>query len=339
MADTNLPQTAEALRAAHSLAAAGRLHEARRIAEQSGIEGLKVLIVAAETVGAAAWLKTNAPTPDLRSAAADILVALGKLAPTWPANPTPYKLLPEAVPTDRESFNRLFVGLVGRGGFYHPVELPGLNEQRFTFRSNRRSDKQDFYPTEYALVRGLLSEHFPEGLAGRSAIDFGPCDGFFTARLAAEGVRVLAPEKMLLMAIRTAVISSLLGLTDRVIVRNATLDTLEPKRGEAHLDGGGFILALGLIYHLPNLVAGLEKLIAPRVPVVLEYQSFEPGSKAEAAFDPKTHGDRRPVATPWLTEWLEARGFKVKVEPRWRAYCASHSDVPDEYDMMIATPV
>lgn len=330
--------TTETLRLANELAQEGRLHEARQIAERSGIDGLKPLIVAASVIGAAAWLKDNAPDPELRSAAADILVALGKLASAWQVDPTPYRLVSTAIPTDRESFNRLFIHLLRSNGFYHPIELPGLDAPDVGLRFNRRSEKPGYHDLEYRLIRELLAEHFPDGLTGLGVIDVGPADGFFTARLAAEGARVLAVEKNLLMAMRTAVIASLKGVTDRVIVRNATLDTLQPKRVEAHLKGGGFILAVGLIYHLPNLVAGLEKLIAPRVPIVLEYQATEIGSEEEAAFDPASHGDRRPVATPWLTEWLEARDFKVRVEPRWRAYNADTPDVPHPIEMLIATP-
>lgn len=343
MSDTDHTEKAEARRSALALAEAGRLHEARTIVEQSGIEGLKTLVVAAKTVGVAAWLKANAPEPDMRSAAADILVALGKLVPAWQADPTPYPLVQTAVPRDRESLNRLFISLIGTEGFYHPIELPGLGAEHSDPRFNRRSNSPGYHATEYTLIRGLLAEQFPDGLAGRRVIDIGPAEGFFTARLASDGAQVLAVEKILLMAIRTAVIASLQGLTDRVSVRNAGLDILDPAKMRAYLDGdgsvgGGFILAVGLIYHLPDLTGGLEKLIAPGVPVVLEYQSTEIGSREEAEFDPTAHGDRRPVATPWLTAWLEERGFDVRVEPQWRAYDADVSDVHVPHDMLIAIP-
>lgn len=246
------------------------------------------------------------------------------------------------IPRSREDLNRLFVTLMEYGGYYHPLELDGIRPEQFPRRLNVRTVAPGYYDREWALIDGMLRSVFPDGLVGKTVLDGGPADGFFTLRCARAGARVQSVEPMILMMARTAIFSALAGCVDRVQVRfQSVRDFASCRLGPDPALGSGaddidVVLALGLIYHFDDLVGDLRLLVALRRPIVFEFASVEPSD--DTPYDPSTHRDPQPVPLKWLRGWLDDEGFSTVVEPAWREYNIAIPDGAKTREMVLAVP-
>lgn len=189
----------------------GRLHEAWLKGAEINHLGLQMYNRVAQVLAAASWLSSTAVNPDIQARAHAILQAIGKIESRWVEHTEPQALQKGAVPQTLEAMNRLFVTLLKFDGFYHPIDLPGVDSTVATQRPNARSNLADYHQREWALITKLVASLFPGGLSGKVVLDLGPADGFFTMECARVGGSVLAYEKNLTMAVRTAVFSALGG--------------------------------------------------------------------------------------------------------------------------------
>lgn len=321
----------------------GNFRAASALARQNGLAAHTELSRTAEFLSATAWLADRSPEPVVRREAAKVLKAIAAISPRWVENAQPHPLLRELVPHTKPDFDRLMVRVLGDQGFYHPVDVPGIEGLVPPSRRNAPDATGAYHTAEWALVRPLLERACGGSLRDRLIVDAGCADGFFALNLARAGAHVVAVDIAVTMALRTATFAALNGLHDRITVQlgpvhalQATLARLRtvqsgPKRVDA-------VCALGLIYHFDSLVPPLEVLTGLGVPILLELHCCQPAQ--EGAFDPIRHRNPEPVSLPWLTAWLDGAGFDTEPVPAWRTTAerlAGRSEVLRQ-EMLLAVP-
>ena len=314
----------------------GRLDEAWVQGAGINDHGLKIYSRIAQTLSAASWLSSNASDLEVRDRAGSILKAIATIDARWVKHARPRALLKESIPHTLEDLNRLFVSSLNLQGFYHPIDLPGVDSEIAVPRPNTRSNLTDYHEREWDLVNRLVTNLFHTGIAGRTVLDLGPADGFFTLKCARAGASVLAYDRHALMVARTAVFSVLAGVSDRVTVRLLSVDRIDPNVWSSGPDTCDLILALGVIYHFDDLVGDLARIVGLRVPVVFEFPST--GADNGDRYDPAARSDNRPISLRWFLEWLDGQGFDATVEPDWGRYNNDLTDGDTRYNMVLAVP-
>jgi hypothetical protein len=261
------------------------------------------------------------------------------MAAKWVAQTPPRPLPAEKIPHDKAAFDSLMIELIGHGGFYHPIEVPSVEGYVEPSRKNARARDDLYHPSEWQLVEGLLTRHLG-GIDGRFIVDAGTAEGFFSRMLARRGAEVLAVDQTIMMAVRTAVLSALNGLQDRITTNIGNVAALATGLGAMRradtLGRVDAICALGLIYHFHDLEDELTGLLCEDVPLVFEFTAADPGD--EAGYDPSRHRDGTPISLPWLVDWLARRGYVALHEPRWAEYVARRSTSGMRQEMLMALP-
>ncbi len=100
----------------------------------------------------------------------------------------------------------------------------------------------------------LLQEmHLPESLAGKTALDVGSCDGFYSSELHKRGADVTALDYRPKTVSGFSITEEVMGISIRHLVANVY--DIGP-----HLGQFDIVLCLGVIYHLPDIPAAIWKL-------------------------------------------------------------------------------
>lgn len=314
----------------------GRLEQGCRLAKDWNISWVTPFRIIADVLSATSELAETSNEPGVSETSRAILSALGKIDPNWIEHAVPKTLPEKLVPRTREELNRLIVSMMTHGGYYHPLELDGINPDEVPKRANVRTTQPGYHEREWDLMLELLRPIFPDGLTGKTILEGGPADGFFTLRCSRAGAHVRALEKNPLMAARTAVFSALAGYEQQVSVTMKPTHAFAPDASRSDEPMIDAVLALGLIYHFNDLIGDLKHLTAFRRPIVFELPSVD--SHPETPYDPMAHRDPHPVSLDWLRDWLDGEGFATTVEPNWRAFNASLADGAKIREMVLAVP-
>lgn len=317
----------------------GRLLAAREFAVTHHPLALPDLDCVVSVITTATWLRLQGPNEMIRTEAHGVVQAVSKIAEQWVAQTPPRPLPAEKTPHDKAAFDTLMIELIGHGGFYHPIEVPSAEGYLEPSRNNARVRDDLYHPSEWELVEGLLTRHLG-GIDGRFIVDAGTAEGFFSRMLARRGAEVLAVDQTIMMAVRTAVLSALNGLQDRITTSLGNVAALATGLGAMRRAGTigrvDAICALGLIYHFHDLEHELTGLLCEEVPVVFEFTAADP--RDEAGYDPSRHRDGTPISLPWLVDWLARRGYVALHEPRWAEYVARRSTSGMRQEMLMALP-
>lgn len=322
----------------------GDFRAAAAVAKEHGLPIFRELSRTADFLSLTTWLAGRSEQPDIRLVAQAVLQAVAAISPRWVEQANPRPPTAALMPGTRAAFDRLILQVLGDRGYYHPIRLPGTDGLIPPNRENAPASSSAFHEAEWELVRPLLIQACGGSLADKVVVDAGCADGFFTLNLAREGARVIALDIAVTMILRTAAIAALNGLHHRVVPRlgptlelAALLDRLA--QSDPSLTPVDAICALGLIYHFDHLVENLEAMASLRVPMLLEFNATP--AAGEATFDPARHRNPLPVSLPWLTGWLEARGFEVIPEPAWPATVTALETraIPLRQEMLLALPV
>lgn len=317
----------------------GDLVAARDFAAANRLVSFSDLDCAVSVIAAANWLQGSGASDEVRVEAGRVVEAITKVAWQWVARTPPQPLPDGRVPRDKAAFDALMIDMIRGGGFYHPIEVPSARGYIAPTRINARASDDAYHATEWQLVESLLAGHLGGGLDGRFIVDAGAADGFFSRMLAKAGARVLAIDRTILMAMRTAVLSALNGLQDRITTKlgnAAALSVpLDHMRHAGELECVDAICALGLIYHFSDLDGELSGLLREGVPVVLEFNATDPADEGD--YDPARHRDPTAISLPWLVDWLDRHGYETVHEPRWAEFVAGRANAARQ-EMLLALP-
>jgi len=295
---------------------AGRLDLAAEASDDPSLVSL--LTAMRTTIGSLKTVRLTSGNPDVALACTDILVAVAGLSRNWVANTPPLPV--DSVPETRDDLVALLLALLVDDHYYHAPPVAG---------------EMAAYPhlmsADYlAAFWDLLEPELP-ALDGASVLEVGPAEGTFSIALARRGARVTAIERNILMALRWIAFVVMNNVRSRVTISVGAFDTVAPMlKLEPDI-----VLALGLIYHLEPLEANLELLVGYRKPIAFEFMAADP----DTAFDPAAHCDTKPVPLPWLTAWLDARGFRSTAVPAWNAAAAKYSGgAHTDRELLVAFP-
>jgi len=110
------------------------------------------------------------------------------------------------------------------------------------------------HDTRWRMLRQALGQAWPNGAAGRSAVDLASHQGWFAAQLARLGLdRVTGVEQRASHVQDSRLITRLIGLDNVDIVHSDVFDLDTDALGTFDL-----VLMLGLLYHLENPVGALR---------------------------------------------------------------------------------
>lgn len=321
----------------------GDFRAAGALARENGLAVHAELTKTAEFLSATAWLAEKAAEPLIRREAGQVLQAIATISPPWVENAQPQALVPELIPHTKAEFDRLMVRVLGDRGFYHPIDVPGIEGLVPPSRSNAPDATGAYHRAEWGFMRPLLERACGGSLQGRVIVDAGCADGYFALNLAKAGAKVVALDIAVTMALRTATFGALNGLNEQIAVQLGPVHELQKVLNRLRVERSGLeqvdaVCALGLIYHFDDLVPPLSVLVELGVPILFELHACPP--EDEAAFDPVRHHNPEPVSLPWLTAWLDSAGFDTVPEPAWRRTAERLARRPDvlRQEMLLAVP-
>lgn len=321
----------------------GDFRAAGALAKQNGLPVHAELSRTADFLSATAWLAEASPEPLIRHEADKVLTAVAAISPRWVEKAQPRPLVPELVPRTKAAFDRLMVRALDDRGYYHPIDLPGMDGPAPPRRSNAPDATGAYHRAEWDLALPLLERACGGSLQDRVIVDAGCADGFFALNLARAGARVLALDIAVTMVLRTATFAAMGDLQDRITVQLGPAQELPGilarlRLADPRFDRVDAICALGLIYHFDALVPALEALTGLGAPILLELHACPP--EGEAAFDPTRHRNPEPVSLPWLIQWLDGAGFDTVAEPAWRVTADRLAARPTllRQEMLLAVP-
>ena len=114
-------------------------------------------------------------------------------------------------------------------------------------------DVAKIHDTRAAMLDAAVRAHFPDGTAGRTALDLACHEGWFAQQVAALGFDVLGVDARAQHVADAALAAEACGAAG-LHFRTADVHALDPAR-DGRFD---LVLCLGLIYHLENPVGALR---------------------------------------------------------------------------------
>lgn len=223
------------------------------------------------------------------------------------------------VGTSRDAKVLFHLRRLGAGGYYHNVKVSDLHSTHSI--SGRRANRPLADPSYEAVLWSHIRQVLSRELHGLKVVDIGPAEGYFALEAAKAGaaVSVVHPPHDFLR--RLDALAEYFGVRDRITI----LRGYYPVVGADAVRGADVILCLGLLYHLYDLVQGLEPMIRSQATLVIEgmfYEDDVPRDEKGYArgFDPIGHRENGLVCARWLHDYLTGQGLTVTWIGAWQEF-------------------
>ena len=205
-------------------------------------------------------------------------------------------------------------------GYYHNIHV---NEIFSTFdiggiieSSPNARDDSNQYLAQLIFSRITISP-------GSRVVDIGGADGYFSVEAARRGASVQMIEPAGFFGERAKFFSKLFNVEDRLCVQKSMLN---PTHHDV-LKRSDTILALGVIYHLEDLVEDLDLILDSKSTIVFEsIGSLDIDWSDEQAWRYKQSEN---LSLPWVWQRTKGSGYEIEFVPEWNRYCAAHAWGPD----------
>lgn len=229
-------------------------------------------------------------------------------------------------------------------GFRHDIRL----SERYStcsiggVRANSPYDIMALPP----MLWGLICDKIEQDLTGKSVVDIGAADGYFSLEAAKSGALVTAIQPSHTFVDCLNVMVEYLGLRERVDV----ITGYYPSAGRDAVLNANIVLCLGLVYHLNNLIEGLQPMVRSKAILVIEGTFLDHNSELDETtgyargFDPERHCNGGGICSRWLCDYLTQHEFDYHWLGDWerwvmengglngpgirRALIATHSSAP-----------
>ncbi len=135
--------------------------------------------------------------------------------------------------------------------WFYSFDLPDGS----TSKSYGNGELDAIHDTRKQMLDAVLGVHYPDGLAGKTAVDLACHQGYFSVHLAKSGVdSVLSIDARAEHIADTQLISGVMGF-DNIKTLHSDVHALDTES----LGAANIVLCLGLIYHLEDPIGALRK--------------------------------------------------------------------------------
>lgn len=185
-------------------------------------------------------------------------------------------------------------------------------------RSHTPAGRPEFNFREWDLIQRELGS-----LRGQRVLDIGAADGFFSVKAAMSGADVVYLEPQRAAANRARAIFDYYGVSDRITIETEFF-------GERTISKYGkfdVIFALGLIYHLDNILHTMHLLSAISDTLMIETIAHDIGYISDLDSINYSVGDS--LSRDWLTDFMVRQGYTVQELSEWREFCKGYEQTRD----------